>query len=78
MFGISLSKLLLLGLVIAAVWYGWKWFERRGRAAVDDKSGEAENARDHDLTACPDCGTYVAKPVTSCPEDHTNCPMKTG
>lgn len=74
MLGFSLQKLLLLGIVIAAVWYGWKWFERRGRGASADKPA-AKDALEQDLVACSQCGTYVAPGLSTCPEGRADCPM---
>jgi uncharacterized protein len=53
MFGLSLSKLILLAVVIAAVWYGFKWLgrvdkmrkEAAGRDRVDQKKRMAEADR---------------------------------
>lgn len=74
MFGFSLPKLLLLALVVAVVWYGFRMFERRGararrneveraaeaavRATVERR--RAEKREDSVATAaCGTCGNYV-------------------
>jgi hypothetical protein len=74
MLGFSLQKLLLLAIVIAAVWYGWKWLERRGGSASADKA-EDKAALDQDLVACSECGTYVAPGLSTCPDGRLDCPM---
>ena len=75
MFGLSLSKLLVLALIIAAVWYGFKWLNRS--KAKDEGSKQANRAADGgtDLAACPACGTYVAAGVAKCPDNRDDCPM---
>lgn len=75
MFGLSLSKILLVVLVAAAVWYGVKWLKRaRTEPAAKDGAGRAAD-RGTDLAACPACGTYVAAPVATCPNGRADCPM---
>ncbi len=66
MFGfLSLPKLLFTALVIAAVWYGFKWINRtqklrRENAERDRVSPESAAKRAvEDMVQCPDCGAYV-------------------
>ncbi len=76
MFGLpSIQKLIVLGLVIAAVWYGFKFLgrlqqtrkteaklrEAEGRAAKKAPERKAAAAREEvaDLVPCPACGAYV-------------------
>ena len=68
MFGLSLSKLILLAIVIAIIWYGFKYMKRveavrralrdellrRQQAAPRSRPVEAE-----DLVKCAVCGAYV-------------------
>lgn len=62
----SLSKLLILLLVIAAVWYGFKVFgrfqmprdEADGRRATSSKRTPVAA---EDLVKCPGCGAYVTR-----------------
>lgn len=73
MFGISLPKLLLLVAVIAAVWYGFKWFERErrvekgGRRPVERSFGE----RLRKSFRVKEPGSAPAEPV----EDTEKCPV---
>jgi hypothetical protein len=63
----SLSKLLVLALVIAVVWYGFKVFGRfqmpRGSAGGGGgaKPGGRAPATAEDLVKCPGCGAYVTR-----------------
>lgn len=73
---LSLSKLLLLALVIGAVWYGWRWVnrvnaigrertaaKRRDTASPTQRSSSAATAPSgdaEDMEKCPECGAYVA------------------
>lgn len=74
MFGFSLPKLLLLALLVAVVWYGFRMFERRGaraRREEVERAAEAavratverrragERAESADTAACGTCGSYV-------------------
>ncbi len=78
MFGLSLSKILLLVLVVAAVWYGFKWVKRM-QVKRDAAGGPARPAAPGtDLSACPACGTYVAAGVAQCPSKRSDCPMLAG
>tara|TARA_R110001606_G_scaffold116574_1_gene245681 strand:- start:21 stop:239 length:219 start_codon:yes stop_codon:yes gene_type:complete len=57
-----LSKLFILAVAIAAVWYGFKLFtridqQRREKVAQEKKDAVAGVA---DTVQCPVCGTYVA------------------
>lgn len=70
----SLSKLLFLALVIGAVWFGWRWYnrvgavgrerlrEREGRGAGKSagSGGAAPQVTTEDMEKCPECGAYVA------------------
>jgi len=73
---LSLSKLLLLALVIGAVWYGWRWVNRvnaigRERTAAKRREATSPTQRPssaatapsgdaEDMEKCPECGAYVA------------------
>ncbi|MGE0650440.1 MAG: hypothetical protein AB7P12_01640 [Alphaproteobacteria bacterium] len=78
MFGLSLSKLLVLALIIAAVWYGFKWLNRAASAKRVGGGKPSDAPRANDLTACPACGTYVLAGLKQCPIDRTDCPAISG
>ncbi len=71
----SLSKILFLILVIGAVWFGWRWYnrvgavgrerlrerERRGAGKSGSSAGgAAAQVTAEDMEKCPECGAYVA------------------
>ncbi len=76
MFGFSLQKLLVLGAVIALVWYGFKWLSRLQRVRDAQGGGapkkrrwpgtarrateEPPHSTAEDMIECPVCGTYVS------------------
>jgi hypothetical protein len=73
MFALSASKLLLLALVIAAVWYGYKHLTRSDSAK--DKVGTKPDADPvqggepgaiEDMICCPVCGAYRASGLQAC------------
>ncbi len=63
----SLGKLLVLAIILAVVWYGWKYVQRVEairRALKDEierrRAGAAPPSRPaEDLVYCSVCGTYV-------------------
>ena len=76
MFGLpSIQKLIVLGLVIAAVWYGFKFLgrlqqarkseaklreaETRAAKKAPDRKPAASREEVADLIPCPACGAYV-------------------
>ena len=77
MFGFSLSKLLVLGALIAAVWYGLRWVQRRQqlqRSAENDKMERGADPSSEELVACTQCGVFVpAEGGRSC--DRADCPV---
>jgi uncharacterized protein len=70
MFGFSLPKLLVLALIIAVIWYGFKWatqLDRSRRKKVKDEAKraapetpEASSDGAEDMVKCDVCGTFVA------------------
>ncbi|NQV57887.1 MAG: hypothetical protein HQ503_18640 [Rhodospirillales bacterium] len=74
MFGFSPLKLLILGVIIVAVWYGFKMFSR-GRSVSEPgeqaKAGQKKNNA-LDMTACAVCGDFVAPNAKACERD--DCP----
>jgi uncharacterized protein len=85
MFGLpSLSKLLVLALVIAAVWYGFKFLGRldsQRKEKIKSRGGSPKPAAAEEpesetvaMVACRQCGAYVPESgKTSC--EHEGCPM---
>lgn len=68
MFGFSLPKLVVLAVIIAAVWYGFKFLgrleaKRKAELKAAKKGGSATQAADlaaESMIQCPVCETYVA------------------
>lgn len=71
----SLSKILFLILVIGAVWFGWRWYNRVGAVGRDrlrererrgsgkptsTTAGGSPQVAAEDMEKCPECGAYVA------------------
>ncbi len=83
MFGFGITKLLLLGAIIAAVWYGFKMVgrmdaARKNRPGGNDRvnrGGPGRNAPAdvEDTVQCPVCGAYVVATAAS-PCDRPDCP----
>ena len=72
MFGFSIQKLLFTILVVALVWYGFKWLARvQERRAEGGGGAKAPSRRKRDraapadavedMVACGVCGTFVAQ-----------------
>lgn len=78
MFGMSLSKLLVIVLVAAAIWYGYKWLTRAASADRDGGRKGSDAPRASDLTACPACGTFVPAGLKECPSGRPDCPAISG
>jgi uncharacterized protein len=89
MFGFSLQKLLVLGLIIAAIWYGFKWVGKLDRdrkerlresrnAASSDEGGGDDEGGSQDLAECTLCGTYVTARLSRCPDGRADCPSVEG
>ena len=75
MFGFSLSKLLVLAALIAAVWYGFRWIQRRQQLqqSADPDKVERDAESSQDLVPCSQCGVFVpASGKRSC--DRADCP----
>jgi uncharacterized protein len=85
-FGISFAKLLVLGIVVAVIWFGMRWLQDQTRPQdAVRKPGpgpapqrptaaarDAQPASAEDLTKCPVCGTYVARGAPRC--GRADCP----
>ncbi|MHA1114340.1 MAG: hypothetical protein ACTSRY_07530 [Alphaproteobacteria bacterium] len=69
MFGFSLTKILFLVVVIAAIVYGFRWIERAGKT----KRSRGDGAAAEETTECAVCGAYVTTAGASdCGRD--DCP----
>jgi len=76
MFGLSITKLLLLVLVVLAVLFGARLFrqftgsgnERQDRRRVDDDKGRGGEARHdvEDTVECRRCGVFVTRNSGDC------------
>jgi len=64
----SLGKLIVLGVIIAVVWYGWKYVQRVEavrralKAEIERRRAGAPSAQNRpteNLVKCAVCGTYV-------------------
>ena len=77
MLGFSLSKLLVLAALIAAVWYGFRWVQRRQQLDRSGARGRVEEdpaPSSEDLVACPRCGVFAAAGAErSC--ERADCPL---
>ena len=76
MLGFSLPKLIVLALIIAAIWYGFKFFSRAQGMSKPEKPGDDTDAvmpDAVDMVKCATCGDFVAaKGASSCGKD--GCP----
>jgi hypothetical protein len=78
MFGLGLSKLLLVAILIALVWYGFKYAarveairrsvrEEVARRQAGARPGVRSPARSvEDLVKCRQCDAFVAATATNC------------
>jgi uncharacterized protein len=84
MLGLSLGKLLVLAIIVAAVWYGFKYVQRveevrrmlrqvqRQQQQRASRAGP-QTLEAEDLVKCRQCGAYVAaRSTTSC--GRPDCP----
>jgi len=78
MFGFSLPKLIVLAVIVAVVWYGFKIFTK-GKQLENPGEDDAV-ARDEpeavDMQSCAVCGDYVAPGSSNCGKE--NCPYPVG
>jgi hypothetical protein len=68
MLGFSLPKLIVLGIIIAAIWYGFKMFGR-GRLAFKSKVSTDEGSKVAgsnavDMSQCKVCNDFVSVEIT--------------
>ncbi len=69
MFALNLVKLFVAAVILAVLWYGYKWiagFFGRG----DSKSGPDAL----DMKECPVCGVYRTVPDKAC--EREDCPYR--
>lgn len=70
MLGFSLGKIVVLLLIVAAVWYGFRMLARGGRpverdresgriGAAEREGADREGATVHEMETCSVCGTFV-------------------
>ena len=76
MLGFSLPKLIVLALIVAAIWYGFKMFGSGRKAAKSEVPGDDTDTvipKAVDMVQCETCGDFVAaKGTTSCGKE--SCP----
>jgi hypothetical protein len=81
MFGFSLLKLVVLGVIVLAVWHGFKWFNRyqqikdaETQAQVRLRTGESfPSDAAEEMVKCGQCGSFVmSSAARSCGKD--GCP----
>jgi uncharacterized OB-fold protein len=59
MFGFSLPKLLVLGIIIFAIWYAYKIYERKQKISVKkDEDQVSKDTSSVDMIRCKNCGDY--------------------
>jgi len=88
MFGFSLAKLLVLAAIVAAVWYGFKYYTRieakraaerlkaerqGGRRTAKRESDEDAETPAETMVQCPVCKVYQPAGDTA-PCDRADCP----
>ena len=78
------GKLLVLVLVVAAAWFGWRWWQRMEAERLNRPRSPAPAPRDDkppparvdrpvdDLRRCPVCDDYVSINARRC--DRPTCP----
>ena len=57
-----MPKLLVLAVIIAAVWYGFKMWGRGGRIRAEDSEPDGRieaGSEPEDMSRCDVCGTFV-------------------
>ncbi len=89
---LSFPKLVVLVAVVAAIWFGFRWFERwererrqtaergpgrLGRGSERERQGPIGGRDTEEMTACSVCGVYVAaKTARAC--GRPKCPFPRG
>jgi hypothetical protein len=71
----AVPKLVVIILVIAALWVGYRWLNASARALPRRRSaGPRAAIRTEDLVACGACGAYVAAGAPGCAR--ADCPRR--
>jgi uncharacterized protein len=77
MFALSFGKILLLAVVIAGAWFGWRWWRRVQKVSRDEAAelarARARQMRGEDMVRCPVCEVYLS-PSTARACGRENCP----
>ncbi len=64
MFALSFGKIVLLAAVIAAVWFGYRWWQRVQKVMHDEATAlsrqRAKTPTGEDMVKCPTCETYLS------------------
>ena len=68
----SFSKLLILAALIAAVWFGFRWYMRLEQTGALKRRKPSERIGAQETVRCPACGIYVTKGSDPC--DRADCP----
>jgi hypothetical protein len=71
MLGFSLPKLIVLAIIIAAVWYGFKMVSRRNKLRADEALSREKEAVE-DMSRCAVCDTFVPGGARHC--GRSGCP----
>ena len=76
MLGFSLPKLIVLGLIVVAIWYGFKFFGRdkfSPKSKVREEKNQKATPETVDMAQCDVCDAFVAsEDTTFCGRD--GCP----
>ena len=79
MLGFSVTKLLVLVLIVAVIWYGFKWvgkLDRERKAAIRrrEEADRRPSPDAQDMVRCDVCGSFVqAQGARKC--DRPDCPF---
>ena len=76
MFGFSISKIVVLALILLLVWYGFKLFGRRSnneKISTKEQKSSDTIKQNLDMIMCSSCGNYVPVGTLSC--EQKDCPF---
>jgi hypothetical protein len=60
MLGLSLPKILILAVIVAAIWYWSRGLRDEARSSRDEGPSRGQSGTEN-LTACPVCKAYVVE-----------------